>query len=257
MFSKVKQLFLLFLILLVMVEAKSEPFPTSGYAFLPADMQEIQDDEFFNPGMDSVELGRQYFNDPEYENASCATCHGVEGDNLDKKLIASYPRYVQSQGRVITLQEQINLCGVERLDRFPIEYDDAKLVALETFVRSLARGQVINVEVTKESGEFFELGKSLYNKRFGQMGMTCSHCHVQYQGIRLRGAKLTQGQTNGFPVYRINSKQITSIHTRYNECFVQLRAEPFGKGSEEYRALEYYMGVLSNGLTVETPAVRY
>jgi len=73
----------------------------------------------------------------------------------------------------------------------------------------------------------------------------------------LRGHKLTQGQTNGFPVYRFGTDRITSLHRRYNECFVQLRAEPYEKGSEEYRALEYYMGVLSNGLQIETPGVRF
>ena len=235
----------------------AEPFPTSGYDFLPDDMKEIQDDDFLNPGMDTVDKGLMHFQDEEYESSSCANCHGDHGEYLNREKIAGYPRYSEEHERVITLQEQINLCGIEKLDRFPLEYDEDKLVALETFVRSKANGQIINVEVSDESRDFFELGKSLYNRRFGQMGMTCSHCHVQYQGIMLRGSKLTQGQTNGFPVYRIDSRQITTIHQRYNECFLQLRAEPYQRGSKEYRALEYYMGVLSNGLKVETPGVRY
>ena len=120
-----------------------------------------------------------------------------------------------------------------------------------------ALGETINIDVNHGTMPTYRLGEELYNQRFGQMGMTCHHCHVQYQGLMLRGQKLTQGQTNGFPVYRFGSSRITSLHRRFNECFVQLRAEPFEVGSEEYRALEYYMGVMSNGLQVETPGVRF
>jgi len=233
------------------------PDPVSGYDFLSKDIQEIQDDEFLNPGMPTVELGSQIFTESEAGEKSCGSCHGEEGELLNKNNIASYPAYQPAYETVHTLQERIHACWTDKQDRFPLLYDDPKLIALETFVRSLARGTEINVEVNEQSRALYQQGEQLYKKRFGQMAMTCHHCHVQYQGVFMRGRKLTQGQTNGFPGYRFTSDRVTSLHRRFNECFVELRAEPFATGSQEYKALEYYMGVMSNGLKIETPAVRF
>ena len=254
---KIIQIVLCCLILNPMQAHAQSLTPISGYEFLGKDIQEIQDDEFLNPGMPTVELGSQIFREAEEGEKSCASCHGEEGELLDKNNIASYPAYQTAYKTVHTLQERIHACWKDNQDRFPLLYDDPKLIALETFVRSLARGRVINVEVNEQSRALYEQGEQLYKQRFGQMAMTCHHCHVQYQGIYMRGRKLTQGQTNGFPVYRFTSDRVTSLHRRFNECFVELRAEPFETGSEEYKALEFYMGVMSNGLKIETPAVRF
>ena len=48
-------------------------------------------------------------------------------------------------GGLVTLQDQIGHCWEIHLDRFPLQYDDPDLVALETYVRNRARGQVIHV----------------------------------------------------------------------------------------------------------------
>lgn len=231
--------------------------PVSGYDFLSKEIREIQDDDFLNPGMTTVELGQRFFNDTEEEEKSCASCHGSDGEKLDTKKIASYPLFDEEYQQLHTLQDRVHACWNDKLDRFPVLYDDPKMVALETYVRNLARGETINVDVNEKTMPIYQLGEKLYNQRFGQMAMTCHHCHVQYQGMMLRGQKLTQGQTNGFPVYRFGSDRITSLHRRFNECFVSLRAEPFGVGSEEYKALELFMGVMSNGLEIETPGVRF
>jgi sulfur-oxidizing protein SoxA len=73
----------------------------------------------------------------------------------------------------------------------------------------------------------------------------------------LRGQKLSQGQANGFPEYRLGRGRITSLHQRLAECFVSFRAEPFDAGSEEFRLLELYIMSRGNGLEIETPAVRF
>lgn len=233
------------------------PPPKSGYDFLSQEMRDIQDDEFLNPGMLAVEQGHELYLDRGDEDNSCADCHGEDGEKLDVNAIAAYPKFDRQQDTLLTLQDRINVCWTERLERFPMMYDEAALVKLEAYVRHIANGQTINVVNDENTAPWFELGKSLYNRRFGQMDMTCQHCHVIYQGQYLRGQKLTQGQTNGFPVYRFKSDRITSLHKRFDECFVQLRAQPYEKGSREYKALEYYMALLSNGLKVETPGVRF
>lgn len=244
---------------LAAIENEFTPPPAvSGYDFLSKDMQSVQDDDFLNPGMVAVEAGREYFNEVDESGQSCASCHGGDGETLDLEKVAAYPRYDTERAQLMTLQDQVLACWTDRLDRFPgLLYNEPKSVSLETFVKSRARGQTINVVRDPAAEDMYELGKTMYNTRFGQMGMTCQHCHIIYQGKLMRGQRLTQGQSNGFPVYRFNSDRLTSLHERFDECFDQLRAVPYEKGGREYRALEYYMGTLSNGLKVETPGVRF
>ncbi len=217
----------------------------------------MQDDEFANPGMVEVEKGRKLFNTPGDNDKTCATCHGENGEKLNTKKIARYPVFNEEFGEPFTLQKQINLCWEDQLDNVPFIDDCAEVVALETFVRYKARGETINVDVTGALKPYYEAGKELYNTRFGQLDMACKHCHEYNAGKRLRGQILSQGQSNGFPEYRLGTGRITSLQRRLRECFVSFRATPFDFGAVEWINLEVYLHARSNGLKIETPAVRY
>ena len=232
--------------------------PVSGYAFLDESTRAMQDDEFENPGMVTVDEGRALFNEqrPD-EPASCASCHDEDGEKLDVRAIARYPVYDEHLGGLTTLQDRIAYCWENRLDRFPLPYDDPQLVALETFVRYKARGEPVNVQTDGPLAPLIAEGETLYRTRFGQLDIACWHCHVQHQGQMLRGQRLSQGQANGFPEYRLGTGRITSLHQRMRECFHAFRAEPFEPGSREYKLLELYLMQRGNGLPIETPAVRF
>ena len=231
--------------------------PRSGYEYLNESTREMQDDEFANPGMVEVEKGRKLFNTPGGNDKSCATCHGENGEKLDPKKIARYPVYNEVFGEPFTLQKQINLCWEDQLDNVPFIDDCVELVALETFVRHKAKGETINVDVNGPLKPYYEAGKELYNTRFGQLDMACKHCHAYNAGKKLRGQFLSQGQSNGFPEYRLGTSRITSLQRRLRECFVSFRATPFDFGSNDWINLEVYLHARGNGLKIETPAVRY
>ena len=73
----------------------------------------------------------------------------------------------------------------------------------------------------------------------------------------IRGQKISQGQGNGFPAYRLDTGEVTNLHQRIQQCMDLLRAEPFATDSEELKLLGLYIMSRSNGLAIETPAVRY
>lgn len=232
--------------------------PISGYEFLSPDTQAMQDDDFENPGMVAVEEGSDLFHEHRQdEEYACSSCHGEAGEKLDVKEIAKYPKVDANLGGVVTLQARMNYCWETNMDRFPLAYGDPKLVALETFVRNLARGEKVNVSTEGEAAKYMQRAEALYRTRWGQINMSCYHCHVQHQGQKLRAQTLTQGQANGFPEYRLGKGRITSLHQRMRECFVSFRADPFDPGSEEYRLLELFIMQKGNGLPIETPAVRF
>ena len=232
--------------------------PVSGYAFLDESTRAMQDDDFENPGMVTVDRGAELFNEHrEAEEYSCSNCHGEDGEDLDVARIAQYPVFNPNLGGLVTLQERVNYCWEIHMDRFPLSAGDKQLVALETFVRHRAKGEPVNVQIDGEMAPLIAKGKALYETRFGQLDMACHHCHVQHQGQMLRGQRLSQGQANGFPEYRLGKGRITSLHRRLSECFVSFRADPFDAGSETYKLLELYVMSRGNGLPIETPAVRF
>jgi sulfur-oxidizing protein SoxA len=241
--------------LLLATPLYAEPL-VSGFEFLSPEIQAMQLDDFENPGMTAVDHGQALYVEKGSNEKNCASCHGDEGSKLNKQRLASYPRYSKQLNRPLTLQDQLNLCWQDNLDNPPLVYGSKDTVALETYMRYLARGEVINVDVSGPMQRYYQAGQGLYNMRFGQIDMACVHCHDYYQGQYLRGEKLSQGHSNGFPVYRLQTGQVTSLHKRFSECFVSFRAEPFDLGSEEFINLEIYINARGNGLTIETPAVR-
>jgi len=229
----------------------------SGYDYLQPDMQAMQDDLSSNPGMLVVEQGETLFSTPGQNGKSCADCHGEDGARLETKHIARYPVYSEELKQPVTLHDQIQRCWKERLGNPPITYRDEQLLQLESFVRYLARGELVNVDTGGALVPYYAAGRELFRQRFGQVDIACRQCHEYHAGQLFRGQVLSQGQTNGFPVYRYTEGQVTGLQERITQCLTKLRAEPFAEDSPEYIDLEVYLSARSNGLRIETPAIRY
>jgi L-cysteine S-thiosulfotransferase len=246
--------------LLVVMPGRPGPLAdgvVSGYDYLQPDMQAMQDDPFSNPGMLEVELGETLFSTPGRNGKSCADCHGEDGARLDVKRIARYPVYSEELKRPVTLHGQIQRCWKERLGNPPITYRDEALLPLESFVRYLARGEPVNVDADGPLAPYYAAGRELFHTRFGQVDIACHQCHEYHAGQMFRGQVLSQGQSNGFPVYRYTEGRVVGLQERITQCLTKLRAEPFAEDSPEYLALEVFMSARSNGLPIETPAIRY
>lgn len=256
--SPVRRISLIYLGMLLSVTTAAEQSfePISGSEFLSPATREMQQDEFANPGMEMVDYGRELFHRPDEEGHRCTDCHGEQGSRLNRQRIAQYPLYSNDLDRPITLQDQANICWEDRMDNFPLIYDCREMVGFEAYLKFLARGETVDVKTDGAIAPYYKEGEKLYHQRFGQLEMSCYHCHDQHRGARLRAQVLNQGQSNGFPVFRLSTNRLTSLHRRFSECLVSFRAEPFLPGSDEYINLELYVTARGNGLKIETPAVR-
>ena len=230
--------------------------PRSGYDFIKPETRALQDDDFENPGLIAVEEGKVLFNirQPEAGKA-CADCHRYGGEGLDTGNIAQYPVVDHKTGDITTLQDRISSCA-NRSGSVTLVADDRKLVAMEAFVRHLAKGEPVAV-ATANLDELLAQGEKLFSTRYGLIDMSCQHCHVFYADRMVRGQHISEGMGNGFPAYRLATGEITTLQQRIQQCMDLMRAEPFASGSEELRLMELYMMSRSNGLAIETPAVRY
>jgi sulfur-oxidizing protein SoxA len=228
----------------------------SGYYFSEPSTQEIQDDDFLNPGLLWVERGKKIWLKKKAKEtpASCHSCHG----NIKsmKGVSLNYPKVYDKTNKLINMEQQINICRKERMNLNEYEPEAKNLLALSAAITFQSRGLDQKMEITKKNKKWFDIGKSLYYQKVGQMGLSCNQCHNDRVGMSLRAEKVSQGQINGFPSYLLRWSKIVSVHRRFQFCNEQARALPFNIFSDEYNALQLYLTNRGNGLKIETPSVR-
>lgn len=227
----------------------------SGYADLPPDLKAMQDDSFLNPGMLWVDEGaKAWAAAPSGGGKACAGCHGEAARSM-KGVAARYPAHDAKAGRVVNLEQRINMCRAKQGAQ-PAPYDSRELVSLVAFVSRQSLGQPVAVRVDGPARASFERGRAAFFQRIGQLDLSCSDCHDRNAGRRLHGDRISQGQTNGFPIYRQIWGAAASTHRMFAWCNWAVRAEPEPLGSQSYVDLELYVRWRGQGLPVETPAIR-
>ena len=227
----------------------------SGWLFRSDDTRVMQADDFDNPGMIFVEQAEEVWNTADgSEGKSCASCH--EGPESMAGVRAVYPKWNETAGEVYTLEMQINVCRTERMGAEKWKYSGGDMVNMTALISSVSRGMPVNVAIDGPAQSTWEKGKELYYTRTGQLELSCSNCHEDNYGNMIRADHLSQGQINGFPVYRLKNTKLNSVHSRFKGCVRDTRAETYAEGSPEFVALELYVASRGNGLSVEGPSVR-
>lgn len=228
----------------------------SGTEFMTPATRALQDDDFQNPGMFAVDRGRELWSKAEgRDGRSCASCHGGDGTSL-RGVAATYPRFDAARGGLVNLEMRINAERTGRMGAPAFAYESEDLLALTAFVAFQSRGLPMSPEIGGPAAPFFEAGQQFFMQRRGQLDLACANCHEALVGARLRGDTISQGQINGFPIYRLQWRTMASRHRLFEWCNTSVRAEPYALGSEEYLSLELYLAWRGRGLPIEAPGVR-
>ncbi len=66
----------------------------------------------------------------------------------------------------------------------------------------------MNVAIDGPAQSTWEQGKEIYYTRYGQLELACANCHEDNYGNYIRADHLSQGQTNGFPAYRLKNTKL-------------------------------------------------
>jgi len=233
-----------------------QDFANGLYAFDEDARNQWIEMEDFPPYEIAVEEGEEYFNTPFANGKGYTDCF----DNGGIGIRQNYPYFDRTLGEVVTMELAINQCREEN-DEEPLPYLVGELVAISAYMSYTSRGSTVNVNVPSDDPralQAFEAGKEFYYSRRGQLNFACSSCHAQSAGLSLRADSLSTslGQTTHWPVYRSSWGDIGSLHKRFSECNVQVRARPFEAQSLEFRNLEYFLTYLSNGLQLNGPGSR-
>ena len=227
----------------------------SGWHYRGNETRVMQADDFDNPGMIFVEQAEDAWNAAQGSaGKSCADCHGASAEMAGVRPV--YPKWNDEAGEVRTMEMQINDCREKQMGAEPWKYTGSDMINMTALIASVSRGMPVNVAIDGPVQSTWEQGKELYYTRFGQLELACSNCHEDNNGMMIRADHLSQGQINGFPVYRLKNTKLNAVHSRFKGCVRDTRAETFAPGSPEFVALELYVASRGNGLSVEGPSVR-
>ena len=173
-----------------------------------------------------------------------------------KGVAARYPVFDASRGKPVDLEARINHCRETRQEAPAFATESRDLLALTAFVGRQSRGLAITVGDDPRLATFIDAGRAIFERRQGQLNLSCAICHDENTGRRLAGALIPQAHPTGYPIYRLEWQSLGSLKRRLRNCMVGMRAEPYAARSDEFVALELFLMARARGMDVETPAVR-
>jgi sulfur-oxidizing protein SoxA len=224
--------------------------------FVSADTRAMQNDDTANPGMLAVLDGEAIWNAKAGQSGkSCADCHGDAATSM-KGVAARYPAFSAALNRPVDLEQRINLSRTTDQKAAAFPFESKELLALSAYIGNQSRGMPDAVEETAQTKPFIEAGRALFERREGQLNLSCAQCHDDNWGKKLSASTIPQAEPTGYPIYRLQWQEVGSLQRRLRECMYAVRAQPFDYGAPELVDLELFLMWRARGLPVETPAVR-
>ena len=228
----------------------------SGYQFLARETRAMQDDDTANPGMLWVLDGEALWNRKVGKaNKSCADCHNDASTSM-KGVAARYPAFNETANRPIDLEQRINICRTDQQNATPLLFESNEMLALAGFVGRQSRGMPIAVSDDERTKPFIQAGRAMFERRQGQLNLSCAQCHDDNWGAKLAGVSVPQGHPTGYPLYRLEWQAMGSLQRRLRNCLIGMRAQAYTFGAPEYVNLELFLMWRARGMAIETPAVR-
>jgi sulfur-oxidizing protein SoxA len=224
--------------------------------FVSADTRAMQDDDTANPGMLAVLDGEAIWNAKDGQsNKSCADCHGDAAVSM-KGVAARYPAFSVALNRPVDLEQRVNLSRTTDQKTAAFAFESKDLLAITAYVANQSRGMPDKVEETAQTKSFIAAGRALFERREGQLNLSCAQCHDDNWGKKISSSAIPQAQPVGYPIYRLQWQEVGSLQRRLRECMYSVRAQPYDYGAPEMVDLELYLMWRARGLPMETPAVR-
>lgn len=228
----------------------------TGYEEMSAALQAMQDDATSNPGVFWLFDGETLWNTPAGDaQAACADCHG-DAETSMAGIAARYPAWDETSGAPVDLVGRIGLCRTRHQQAAAPAPEDPEGIALSAFVTHQSRGMSIAPDDDPRLDPWRDRGRDLFNRRMGQLDLSCATCHDDNAGERLAAARIPQAHPTGYPQYRLEWETMGTLQRRFDNCLFGVRAERFERRSPQYVALELYMKERARGLAVETLPIR-
>jgi len=228
---------------LLMLLSSEDP-RLQGSAFMGPELRQMQQDEAANPAMLAVLDGADEW------KKSCQSCHGDAAVSM-RGVAVRYPAFDAKTNRPISLGARIIRCKGGAW-----KPESAELLAMEAFVGKQSRGMPLAQVDDPELAPWLKQGESLYNRRAGQLDLSCADCHDANWGKSLGGSTIPQAHPTGYPIYRLEWQAVGSLQRRLRNCISGMRAIVPPYESDPLLELALYLRQRAAGMVSETPGVR-
>jgi len=216
-----------------------------------AQWEEIEE---FPPYEIAIDNGEELWGKTFKNGKNFASCFSEDLSKIRGK----YPYHDEAKDTIVTLEGEINKCLTDNGEK-PFKWKKGKIAAVSAYLAFQARGgKIVTEPKTDKAVAWYEKGKAFFYAKRGQLNLSCADCHVYSASKWIRGDNLgpALGHPSHFPVYRSKWNSMGTLHRRYAGCNKNVRAKPFKAQSDEYKALEYFQVVMSNGLKWNGPGAR-
>jgi len=233
---------------------KMEDLKDGVYALDSGAREQWEEIEEFPPYEIALDKGADLWAKKFTNGKSFADCFGED----TSKIRVKYPYHDEKADDIVTLEGDINKCLSDNGEK-PYKWKKGNIAALSAYIAFAGRGQSITTEPgTEKAKAWYAKGKNFFYAKRGQLNMACADCHVYNSNRMIRGDLLSAGlgHPTHFPVFRSKWGSLGTLHRRYGGCNKQVRAKPFKAQSKEYKALEYFQAVMSNGMELNGPGAR-
>lgn len=228
----------------------------SSYEQMSPQTRAMQDEDTANPASLWVLDGAALWNNRDNGAArACADCHGDVKASM-AGATARHPRVDVSTGRVVNIEARINICRTTNQQAQPWNYESKELLALSALLARQSRGEKIAPVQEETAQAAIERGRATWQRRQGQLNLSCAHCHDDNWDRRLAGAPVPQGHPTGYPIYRLEWQTLGSLQRRLRNCLTGMRAQLHPLGSQELAELELFLMWRARDMVADGPAVR-
>jgi sulfur-oxidizing protein SoxA len=209
----------------------------------------------FPPYEFAVEKGKEMFATPFANGKTYGDCFPNKGIGIRQ----NYPYFDTEKGEIITLELALNRCREANGEK-PFSYTKDEMAALTAYMAFTSRDKKFDIKIPNDPRALaaYQLGEEYFYTRRGQLNFSCASCHVQSPGERIRTEVLAPalGIVASMPIYRSEWGGMGTFSRRVTSCNTQVRASSLEPQDELYRAVEYYLTYMGNGLPVSGPAAR-
>ncbi|MCP4430297.1 MAG: sulfur oxidation c-type cytochrome SoxA [Gammaproteobacteria bacterium] len=234
-------------------DTPKDDFINGIYSIDPVSRETFEAIEEFPQYEIDIEKGEEAYNKPFANGSTYNDCFGKPG------VRHLYPQFNSGTGKIETLEGAINDCRKAAGEK-KLKYKKGAITALTAYMAYKSRGEIFDIQIPDDPRalEQYNRGKRHFYMKRGQLNLACADCHMHYAGNNVRADRLSPalGHLTHFPVYRAKWGSLGTPHRRFGGCNSQVRAKPYKAQSDEYKALEYFLTYMSNGLEANGPATR-
>ncbi len=193
---------------------------------------------------------------------SCADCHAGGPLAAMRGVATRYPRHVAQYGRVLSIEDLLEVHGLERAG-LPLPAESADNLDLALLVKTASNGLPVQLDLsTPEHRAALERGRATFARRVGQRNHACADCHTAGKGAdRFLGGRLLAGVERGltrhFPTWRTSQADVWDMRKRMQWCMTPLGMNMLAADAVEYAELELFLASFDQGKPISVPGIRH